>query len=492
MRISPSEIPAQHMAFGVEPSCAAGAQSGEVPARERSDGIPKPLDDLRRHLIGTEELVPTIGGGLVRYVNADNAATTPAMWAAWHAVEALVPHHSSVHRGSGYKARVCTRAYEEARRVVGEFVGADPERDTVVFTKNTTEAINTLASDIELPDGAVVLTTVLEHHSNDLPWRARARTLHVGAGSDGSLDLDHLDALLARHAGRVALLVVTGASNVTGVVQPVHEHARRVHAVGGRILVDAAQLAAHRPVDLLPHDDPGHLDFVALSGHKLYAPFGSGALIGRRDAFALAPRGRGGGTVTAVSLDDVAWADLPDREEAGTPNLFGAVAFAAAAATLRAIGWDRVMVHESALLETAMNALLELPRVRVYGPTGTRDPASKVPVLPFNVEGVDHALVAAVLGFEHGIGVRSGCFCAQPYVAHLLGLDPVVVRTRLEAARRGARQVGPGMVRVSLGLGNGLDDVERIVTAVGRIADGRIIGRYRRDERGEYQPAVDD
>ena len=116
--------------------------------------------------------------------------------------------------------------------------------------------------------------------------------VHVRAAPDGTLDEDDLDGLLARHAGRVALLAVTGASNVTGVVQPVHALAERVHAVGGRILVDAAQLAAHRPIDMRPHDDPGHLDFVALSGHKMYAPFGTGALIGRRDGFAPPPPAR--------------------------------------------------------------------------------------------------------------------------------------------------------------------------------------------------------
>ena len=131
-----------------------------------------------------------------------------------------------------------------------------------------------------------MLTTILEHHSNDLPWRARARTVHVGARQDGTLDIDDLDQCLNRHAGHVAILVVSGASNVTGTMPPIHDIARRVHDAGGRILVDAAQLAPHRPIDMRSHDDPAHLDFVALSAHKLYAPFGSGALVGRRDGFA--------------------------------------------------------------------------------------------------------------------------------------------------------------------------------------------------------------
>ena len=373
---------------------------------------------------------------------------------------------------------------------IGTFLGADPDRDTVIFTKNTTEAINKLARAMPIRDGDIVLTTVMEHHSNDLPWRDRALTIHVGACADGSLDRDHLDSLLARYGGRVALLVVSGASNVTGVVQPIHELACQVHAVGGQILVDAAQLAPHRPIDMRAHDDPGHLDFVTLSADKLYAPFGSGALVGRRDGFGAAPHHRGGGTVDAVSLDDIAWAELPDREEAGTPNLFGAVAFAATTRTLRGIGWDRIMSHESTLLRHAMNALSGLPGVRVHGPTGAAAVGSKVGVIPFTVEGIDHGLVAAVLGFEHGISVRSGCFCAQPYIAHLLRLETSETARRIERVRNGDRRGTPGMVRVSLGLGNDLEDIDRVIEAVHAIVDGDIAGRYHCDAHGDYHPIV--
>lgn len=282
--------------------------------------------DMRGALVGVDVPVPVLDGRLVPYVNLDNAASTPAFRSVAETVARFLPYYSSVHRGTGYTSRLSTAAYEEARSVVGRFVGADPERDVVVFGRNTTEAVNRLARSLWMPPGSIVLTTLLEHHSNDLPWRARARTVRVGALPDGRLDEDDLDRRLAEHAGRIALLAVSGASNVTGVVQPVHRLAAKVHAVGGRILVDAAQLAAHRPVDMRPHGDPGHLDFVALSAHKLYAPFGTGALVGRRDAFASEPDHSGGGTVRAVTLDDVAWADLPDREEAGSPNVVGAVA----------------------------------------------------------------------------------------------------------------------------------------------------------------------
>ncbi len=444
----------------------------------------------RHHLVGADELVPTLSGAAVCYVNVDNAATTPPLRAVVDAVASALPWYGSVHRGSGYKARRSTAAYEAARATVGAFVGADPDRDTVLFTANTTGAINKLAATLPMDDDDVVLSTVLEHHSNDLPWRARTRTVHVRACVDGTLDLDHLDHLLARHAGHVALLAVTGASNVTGVVPPVHELARRVHAVGGAILVDAAQLAPHRPIRLGSHDDPGHLDFVALSAHKLYAPFGAGALVGRRDGFGPVPQHRGGGTVNAVTLDDVAWADLPDREEAGTPNLVGAVAFAAATEALERLGWDRIMGHEAALLTQLLDGLAEIPRVRVLGPTGPGAVAAKVGVVPFTVEGVDHGRVAAILGYEHGIGVRNGCFCAHPYIAHLLGLDRAGAASWVEAVRQGDKRGAPGMVRISLGLGNDHGDVERVLAAIRGVVDGRVSGDYGVDGHGEHHPVT--
>jgi selenocysteine lyase/cysteine desulfurase len=447
------------------------------------------MTELRHHVIGVDELVSVAGGPKTRYVNFDNAATTPVMRSALAAVEDLLPQYASVHRGSGHKARVCTEAYESARRSIGSFVGADADRDVVIFTKNTTEAINKLARATAVDDDSVVLTTVLEHHSNDLPWRARVHTVHVGARADGTLDVDDLDRQLTRHAGRIAVLVVSGASNVTGVVQPIHDLARKVHAVGGRILVDAAQLAPHRRIDMRSHDDPEHLDFVALSAHKLYAPFGSGALVGRRDGFTTTPDHCGGGTVDAVTLDEIAWADLPYREEAGTPNLLGAVAFAAAARTLTEIGWDRIVTHESQLVARALAGLGDTARVRIHGPTGTDAITSKVGVISFTVDGMDHGLVAAVLGFEHGIGVRSGCFCAHPYVAHLLGLDAEEVAVWVKRVRDGSKRGAPGMVRMSFGLYNDVAEVDRALGALDRIVRGDIAcDYYWCDDDGEYRP----
>jgi selenocysteine lyase/cysteine desulfurase len=438
---------------------------------------------MRDEIVGVEQLVPLLDGRLVRYANLDNAATTPPLRAVVDAIEQFLPFAASVHRGTGYKSRASTEAFEEAREVVGHFVGADPDRDVVVFTKNTTEAINQFARTVDLPGDGIVLTTVLEHHSNLLPWRERTRVVHVRARVDGSLDEDDLDDQLGRHGGNVALLAVTGASNVTGVTPPIHRLAAKVHAVGGKILVDAAQLAGHRCIDMLGHDDPGHLDAIAVSAHKLYAPYGSGALIGDRRLFGVDPDIRGGGTVRAVTLDDVVWADLPDRGEAGSPNLLGAVAFAAAARRLADGGLAEISAHEQQLARYSRSRLSELPGVTVFGGA-----AAGLGVIPFALDGRDARLVAAILGHEHGVGVRSGCFCAQPYVHHLLGLDRDEIERWVDDARRGDLHAAPGLVRISLGCYNDHDDVDRAVEGLQRILADDVAPTYLQQPDGSFAP----
>ena len=453
-------------------------------------GDPKDL------VVGARELVPLADGRFVRYVNLDNAASTPPLVAVADAVADLLPYYASVHRGAGYKSRFCTEAYEVARHRVGSFFGADPERDVVIFGRNTTDAINKLAH--RLPrattnagDNAerVVVTTLAEHHSNLLPWRARHRVVQVGLRPDGAIDLDQMEAALRRYAGRIDLVAVSGASNVTGLVPPIHELATWAHAAGAPILVDGAQLAPHRPIDLRPHDDPRHIDYLAVSGHKLYAPYGTGALIGPRATFDQgAPEYQGGGTVDTVTVDGVIWAPAPDRDEAGSPNVVGAVALGVALRTLAAIGMDCIAAAEHRLLATALRTLGPISGVRLVAPA---DPAAdRVGVIPFEVldergQAVDHRLVAARLAHEHGIGVRNGCFCAHPLLATLLDLPADGIQAW---ATRGPDGFRPGLLRASLGCYSDTDDVERLAAALQAIAKEPGPWAYRLDADSQFTP----
>ncbi|NTU85803.1 MAG: aminotransferase class V-fold PLP-dependent enzyme, partial [Chloroflexales bacterium] len=248
--------------------------------------IAYPLYAIRQQIIGLDTPLPRGDGTSRPAINLDNAATTPALRQVHATVERFLAWYSGVHRSAGRKSQVASAAYEEARAIVGRFVGARPGQHTVIFTRNTTEALNLLARRLALRPGELIISTELEHHSNDLPWRQVATVLHARATAAGALDEEHLAALLRRHAGHVRLLAVTGGSNVTGYLPPIHHLAELAHAHGAEIVVDAAQLAPHRPIDLGDLGDPAHLDYVALSGHKLYAPYGVGALVGRADSFA--------------------------------------------------------------------------------------------------------------------------------------------------------------------------------------------------------------
>ncbi len=452
-------------------------------------GSGRPVN-MRDRILGLDRRVPLLDGSLVPYVNLDNGASTPPLRDVMEALERFMPFCSSVHRGSGFKSRLSTVAYDRAHEIVGRFVGADLGTNTVIFGKNTTEAINKLSYRLPLSPDSVVVTTQLEHHSNDLPWRGRARVVHARATSQGRLDEEDFERKLEEHAGRVALVAVAGASNVTGFLQPIHRLARKAHAAGARILVDAAQLAPHRRVDMKPDDDPEHLDFVALSAHKMYAPFGTGALVGPREVFLQSgPEYTGGGTVNLVTLDEIYWAGLPDRDESGSPNVAGAVAMAVAARTLMEVGMDNIAAHEEELVIYALERLSAIPGIRIYGETDPARTGERVGVIPFTLEGVPHFLVAAILGYEGGIGVRSGCFCAHPYVVHLLGLSADERAAWRKRLLGGDKSNMPGMVRVSFGCYNNSEDIDRLATMLERIARGDYQGDYRVEpSTGEYLP----
>jgi selenocysteine lyase/cysteine desulfurase len=259
------------------------------------------------------------------------------------------------------------------------------------------------------------------------------------------------------------LLAITGATNVTGWLPPIDEIVVAAHERGVPVLVDAAQLAAHRPM-------PTEADFIAWSGHKMYAPFGAGVLIGPRTAFTDGdPFLAGGGAVDLVDLDEVVWTDPPEREEAGSPNVIGAVALDAAIAGLESIGWDAIVAHEDEIAGHLRRGLAAIDGVRLLGP-GLDVPT--LAVATFEVADQPHALVAARLSAEFGIGVRHGCFCAHPYLIRLLDLPQDLIERYRHDVLAGDRRRIPGAVRASAGLSVTLAEIDRLLDAVGVIARG--------------------
>ncbi len=449
--------------------------------------LPRTIDDLRRETIGIDTEVPVLDGSRRRYIFLDNAASTPSFARVMNSIEEFLPWYSGVHRGTGFKSLLATEAFDAAHDLVGAFVGATPGYHTVIFGKNTTECVNKLANRLGLASQDLVITTLLEHHSNDLPWRKHARVLHVGMLPDGRLDRHALRKAIDENAGRVKLVALTGASNITGLCSPVHEIATWAHAAGARIFVDAAQLAPHRPITMKDPGDPGHLDFIAFSAHKMYAPFGTGALIGPKAFFEEGdPDIVGGGVVDVVTLEKAYWNHPPHKEEAGSPNVVGGIAMAEAVAMLQSVGMDTIAEHETQLLRYAYKKLGAVRGLTFYGPTD--DLSEKVGVITFNVDGFHHSLVAAVLGTEDGIGVRDGCFCAHPYVKELLGLTHEQDLAHEAAVLGGDKSSMPGMVRASLGCYSNESDIDALVEALERIVRKEYKGTYVQNQKsGAYQ-----
>jgi selenocysteine lyase/cysteine desulfurase len=438
-------------------------------------------------LCGADIEVPLADGTMRRYVNLDCAASTPALEDVVTAVTEALPWYSSVHRGAGHLSQVSTRLYESARQAVATFVGAG-DGDSVIFVRNTTDAINHLAACLRVPPGSSVLTTEMEHHANMLPWRRLGPVHHLPPPHSPESLLESMEATLREGGGRFAVVAVTGASNVTGEVMPVAAMATLAHAHGAIISVDAAQLAPHRTIDMAAMG----VDCLAFSGHKMYAPFGAGALVVRSDLVAdSVPLLAGGGAVDFVTVDDVLWTGMPDRLEAGSPNVIGAIALGVATTTLAAVGMERIAEHERELLARVESGLSSMPRVtrlRLWD-----DPRhDRLGVVTFTVDGMHHALVAGALSAEHAIGVRHGCFCAHPYITHLLGIDAVEADTVRSSLRRGERAGIPGAVRASFGIGTSERDIDTFVGALADLLERGPRLDYVQDERtGDYVPLRD-
>lgn len=459
------------------------------------NGVPVTIDTIRQFVIGADEEVPLISGMRRPYVNLDNAASTPTLSLITDKVNEFFRWYSNVHRGTGFKSKLSSHVFEDARDRVARFVNADLTDSVVLFCKNTTEAVNKLAHRFPFLRGDVVLTSVMEHHSNELPWRAVARVIHIDVGADGRINEDDFREKLKKYGRRIRLVAVSGASNVTGYINPIHTYARWAHENGSQFMVDAAQLAPHRPIDMKPKEAPEHIDYLAFSAHKMYAPFGVGVLIGCRKTFEQGdPEYVGGGTVDIVNLENAYWTDLPDKEEAGTPDIVGAVALAQAITVVESIGWENIIRHETELTRYALENMSAIPKVQIYGDADPANARTRLGVIPFNIEGLDHAFVASVLSHEWGIGTRNGCFCAHPYVKCLLNVSEAEARDMEDRILARDRSTLPGFVRASFGIYNTTEEVDVLCDALKEIANGN----YRKDyvlnkERGEYsRPDTDE
>jgi selenocysteine lyase/cysteine desulfurase len=430
---------------------------------------------IRDQFLGLHTHYRLADGRQVQQVYLDSAASALMFAPAFELRRRFLGHYANVHSSSHNPARIATATLAWAREQVLAFVGADPaEYEVLFFGAGVTALSNRLARLLRQsrPERDIVLISAMEHHSNDLPHRRSTRFVHIELecedGRHGTVSLAHLERLLEEHGDRVNYVTVTGVSNVTGIINPIHEIAELAHRYGACVVVDGAQMAAHVPV-AMSQPDGRALDVFMFSGHKIYAPGSPGvAVVSKRLLAGAAPVELGGGMVSHVYPDDYEVAPaLSDREHAGTPDVSGAVALGGVLSALMRVGMARVFDKERDLMAYAVKVLAEVPTIAIYGSTD-QGAAPRVGSIAFNLEGIDHGLVAAVLSDYFAIAVRNECFCAHMYVREML-LDSLwnldagdLSDEELEQSVRLKR----GMVRASFGLYTGRADIDRLAQAL--------------------------
>jgi selenocysteine lyase/cysteine desulfurase len=411
------------------------------------------LAAIKQELIGMSVMVPTLQGQR-HFINLDNGASTPTfppvLKAFCQAMQLPQIYHQSLIR--------------EAKAICAEFLGSPLSSYDIIFTSNTTEAINLVSDSFKKGPGddhdAIAINTLLEHNSNELPWRSSSgqSMVRIKIDANGFIDLKELEDILRSYneeakfdSKRIKLVTVSGASNVLGICNDLGEISRITHKYGAQLLVDVAQLVAHRPVQM----DLWGIDYLAFSGHKTYAPFGSGALVARKGL---------------LNFSDHEMALI---KSSGEENVAGIAALGKAFVLLQRIGMDKIMEEEQALTRKALEGMANVPGLNIYG---IKDPDSlefsrKAGVIAFNIKNSMGNVVAKKLASEAGIGIRYGCHCSHILVKHILKVGPGLERFQKIMLTLLPKVQLPGVARISLGIENTEKDINELIRNLVRIAD---------------------
>ena len=422
--------------------------------------------------------------GLTYYVNLDNAATTPPLLEVQKSVENYLISYGSVHRGAGIKSKISTDVYEESREVIKDFINS-PQDNYVIFTTNTTEAINTAAYFFSFLNGKVAVSEV-EHSSSWLPWvetegikmidskqasldevenenikiqeLGRKQVIQYNVNDEFEFNLEDIEKILKEN--KIKVLILTAASNITGYCPDIKAIGNLAHKYGAYFLVDACQFIQHHKIDMQKMG----IDFIVASGHKFYAPYGDGFLIGPKNFFdQFLPYQIGGGNLPYITKEgEFLRFKNQLAHDPGTPNAVGAVAMASALKTLKKVGMDKIEKHDYELTAKLFDYLSNNPKIDVY--------VSKkhlTTVIPFNIKAIDAKEAAEKLNSVYGIGVRAGSFCVYNVVRKLLNItDEAEI---IESVKSGSVEKVPSLLRASIGLCNTEKDIKRLIEAIKEI-----------------------
>lgn len=428
----------------------------------------KSKKNIKDLFIGLDEKVCDCNGECIDGINFDNAATTPPIKSSIEYIEKLSNTYASIGRGTGQKAEITTNLYHQSKEFIMDFFNVrDKDKYVVIYVNNTTEGINKLARTLNKKEDEIVISSRMEHHSNDLPWRNRGKVDYIEVDSNGRLKIDELEEKLIKNRGKVQYVSLCGASNVTGYINDMHSIAKTVHKYGAKLIVDGAQLVPHRKVSISGNSEDEDIDFLVFSSHKIYSPFGIGVIIGLKEDFKKSdPDYVGGGTVDLVLDNEVTYLDPPDKDEAGTPNFLGVMALINSLTVLNTIGFDYVEKEEDNLLKHIVSGLKSIPKIINYG--DTENISDRLGITTFNIENMYHRDVACILAQKKGISVRHGWFCAHPYCRRLMNATEEEAKEFLENPQKKML----GMVRVSFAPYNSLEEVEVFLNAIEDISKG--------------------
>ncbi len=418
-------------------------------------------------VVGTGNTVVLRNGKRARVVLLNNAATTPPFESTLDTINAFMRTYGALHRGAGPHANITYQKVEHAMRALRRFLAVGDDH-ALLFTQNTSAAVNLFIRLLRLQADDVIITTNIEHTSNNLPWRfnSPARTVYADCFADGGLDYADLERKVKENGKHLRLIAITAASNLTGYIPDMARIAKLAHQHNAILFVDAAQYAPHRRIDMQGQG----IDALAFSAHKVYAPFGLGVLAVPKTILDAEPVDPGGGSIDMISDDSVIWAPPSSRHQTGTWNVTGIIAAAASCETIMNTGWDAIVGHERELVRYAARELSQVPGITMYVPPDKYSSEDRIGTFSFNLLGYHHALVSAILENEYGIETRAGTICNHRLVHGWVNVDAKTQKSIEREIMAGDRLASYGIVRASLCLHNTRQDIDDLVAALKSIA----------------------
>jgi len=459
------------------------------------------LDKIKSDFIGLDTEYRTVDGNLSKRIYLDTTASSLMMGVAHRASNEFLKHYSNTHSLLHFSAKISTKTYNWIHDRILEFVHADPNEFTCFFMgSGVTAGMNRMAKTFNRlrPEKDMVLVSIMEHHSNDLPHRKHGgKVMHIpisnNASNMGGIDMDIFEKYLMQFQDRINYVSITGLSNVTGFINPINKIAKLAHKYGAYVIVDAAQMAAHVPIYMSGFEDKSmEIDALLFSGHKTYAPGSPGVIVARK-AFmaAVEPEEVGGGMVDKVFPDNYFVSKkFPDREEAGTPNILGAITLGSAIHVLDSIGMDVILKKDLEITNYAIKKMGKYKDIFVYGETDSKV-CQRSGTISFNIVDMDHGLVAAILNDYFNIAVRNECFCAHPYVEKMLHMTHKEEIDQLDCLDNNLTwkvESWMGMVRASIGLYNTIKDIDNLISALSSIIQNKstLSNEYMINQSGDY------